>query len=517
MVEEGMLRNVAVPGGVQRLAFAARHPELVKPGSAISLLEAARLYGVECGEEAEKEYSRNLILSRAWEDGEESVWRHIEQYCAEDVQVTEQLFAKLEFRTVLPQAVKRGSFAAEVGRMGQRGIPADGETYQRLREFYRPMLIRYRSRWDVDGSRLTPKGGIRAAWWEQKLEAMGALQRYPRTKTGKPSTALTHVLRVAQERQEDAELVGLAEWRQLRTLFPERKEGGLRGPSIGQDGRFRYDIFAFGTHTGRSLGSGKEAVMQLPAWFRGLIRPGTGEVLVYCDFEGQEVAIAAALSGDQELRKAYENGDVYHAIAEMAGAITPETSEEEARRIRKAYKILTLGKFYGMSFKSFARQSQVSHDAAARAWRFFERRFNRLGSWQQSVITRARAREWIQSTAGWRADVYPDTKRGTLLNWPIQSAGADVLQMSVLRVASEGFAVLALAYDALLVSVPESGAEARIAQLREIITDAADLLVGIRIRIGCQVIRPGERFLTPESQGAWEQVMQALEEAAANL
>jgi hypothetical protein len=89
--------------------------------------------------------------------------------------------------------------------------------------------------------------------------------------------------------------------------------------------------------------------------------------------------------------------------------------------------------------------------------------------------------------------------------------------MAVLRAASEGFAVLAVAYDALLVSMPENGADVRIAELREIITDAADLQVGIRIRIGCQVIRPGERFLTPESQRAWEQMRQALEEATLNL
>ena len=89
----------------------------------------------------------------------------------------------------------------------------------------------------------------------------------------------------------------------------------------------------------------------------GFICPSKGEVLVYLDFEGQEVAIAAALSKDEELRRAYESGDVYTAIARMAGAITADTSEEEARRVRRAYKVLTLGRNYGMSFRSFWEKS----------------------------------------------------------------------------------------------------------------------------------------------------------------
>jgi DNA polymerase-1 len=514
MVEEAMLRNVAV-SKTRRLAFAKRHPELFKPGSTIGLLEAARLYGVECGEQIEKEQSQALIQSRAWESGDEAIWQEIEQYCMSDVVVTEQLFAKLEPRTMFAQAVVRGSYAAEVGRMAQRGIPADQTAYQRLCEQYKNVLVQYRRAWDAEGVRLTPRGSIRPSWWEQKLASLGRTQRYPRTKTGKASTKREHVLRLAREREDDGELVELAGWLELKKLLPERKAGeGLRVPALGTDGRFRYDMFAFGTHTGRSLGKSNEAIMQMVAWMRGFISPPQGEVLVYLDFEGQEVAIAAALSKDEELRRAYESGDVYTAIARMAGAITVDTSEEEARRARRAYKVLTLGRNYGMSFRSFWEKSGVSQAAAARAWQFFLRRFSRLDRWQRQSLEQARQRGWMQTRWGWRAAVYPDTRRTALLNWPIQAAGADVLRMAVLRAAAEGFDVLAVAYDAMLVSVPEAGAEVLIAELQGIVEEAAELTVGVRIRVGCQAIRPSERFLTEETRQEWEKVIQALERVA---
>ena len=88
-----------------------------------------------------------------------------------DVVVTEQLFAKLNHVSMFAQAVVRGSYAAEVGRMGWRGLPADLAAYQRLCEQYKNVLVQYRRAWDAEGVRLTPRGSIRASWWEQKLES----------------------------------------------------------------------------------------------------------------------------------------------------------------------------------------------------------------------------------------------------------------------------------------------------------------------------------------------------------
>ena len=79
----------------------------------------------------------------------------------------------------------------------------------------------------------------------------------------------------------------------------------LRISPLGDDGRIRYHQFAFSTHTGRSLGLGREALMQLSAWMRGLIQPQPGEVLLSADYSAQEIAVAAGLSGDPQLRDAY--------------------------------------------------------------------------------------------------------------------------------------------------------------------------------------------------------------------
>ena len=168
------------------------------------------------------------------------------------------------------------------------------------------------------------------------------------------------MLRLAREREDDAELVELAGMVGAKKLLPERKAGeGLRFRLWGRMGASGMTCLRLARIRGEALGRvtklscrwwpGCEALSVLP------------RVKFWCiwTLKGKEVAIAAALSKDEELRRAYESGDVYTAIARMAGAITAHTSEEEARRVRRTYKVLTLGRNTGCHFAPSGR-NQVS-------------------------------------------------------------------------------------------------------------------------------------------------------------
>ena len=79
--------------------------------------------------------------------------------------------------------------------------------------------------------------------------------------------------------------------------------------------------------------------MQLPKWMRGLITPQPGEVLIAADYIAEEIAIAAGLSGDSQLRAVYEAGDPYVALGEMAGMIQPGMETGQVLQARKICKI----------------------------------------------------------------------------------------------------------------------------------------------------------------------------------
>src|SRR5439155_15083697 len=333
MAESRVLRNVCLP---KRLlsTFAKHHPEIPSPNLDMSLLKTVEWFGIEGGDADLKSDSRDLILSRKWETGDQDVWRRIKEYCASDVRLTSRLLDKMESHIDLQGALIRGRYAAEHGRMEQRGIPVDVATFTRLRDGYGRVLQRYREAVDGDGTRLTSRGRLRQTWLAEQITRLGAQQFHRQTPKGRWS-AKVHDLQETAERFEDAELHHVAQWAELLALFPEGKDGALRISPLGSDGRVRYHQFAFSTHTGRSLGLGRESLMQLPAWMRGLIQPQAGEVLLAADYRAEEIAVAAGLSGDQMLLQAYEAGDPYLELGTLAGMIQPGMEEGQVRQIRK--------------------------------------------------------------------------------------------------------------------------------------------------------------------------------------
>ncbi len=76
-------------------------------------------------------------------------------------------------------------------------------------------------------------------------------------------------------------------------------------------------LFPFGTATGRNAHA--KSPYNAHAGMRSFMVFPPDTIGVYLDWRTQEVGIAAALSGDAALMRAYRGGDVYHALARMCG------------------------------------------------------------------------------------------------------------------------------------------------------------------------------------------------------
>jgi hypothetical protein len=130
--------------------------------------------------------------------------------------------------------------------------------------------------------------------------------------------------------------------------------------AVGRDGRNRAMLSAFGTIAGRNAPSNAEFIFGPAVWLRGLIKPSPGYAIAYLDFEQQEIAIAAALSGDKAMQRAYQTGDFYLAFAKMAGAVPEDATKKSHGEIRDRFKQCALGLQYGMGAVSLAARLGVS-------------------------------------------------------------------------------------------------------------------------------------------------------------
>ena len=104
--------------------------------------------------------------------------------------------------------------------------------------------------------------------------------------------------------------------RQLRNTLGELR---LHDLAVGHDGRNRTMLSPFRAKTGRNAPSSSRFVFGPATWSRFLIKPEPQTALAYIDWSSQEVAVAAALSGDERMLEAVRSGDPYLAFAIVSG------------------------------------------------------------------------------------------------------------------------------------------------------------------------------------------------------
>ena len=101
---------------------------------------------------------------------------------------------------------------------------------------------------------------------------------------------------------------------------------------------------------------------------RSFMKFPADKIGLYLDWRTQEVGIAAARSGDEQLAEDYLSGDIYHALAMMCG-LTNDTDVKswkatpEGKTQRQRMKALQLGINYGMGVRvAVARARPASDD-----------------------------------------------------------------------------------------------------------------------------------------------------------
>src|SRR5262245_47978630 len=100
---------------------------------------------------------------------------------------------------------------------------------------------------------------------------------------------------------------------------------------VGADARARCMLSPFSTVTGRNAPKSSEFIFAYPAWLRSLVRPAPGRGIASVDWCAQEHGLAAALSRDAHMMRAYQTGDPYLALAIDSGRAPAGCDEGDPR------------------------------------------------------------------------------------------------------------------------------------------------------------------------------------------
>jgi len=442
-----------------------------------------------------------LILSGGpWSKGQRSA---ILAYCEQDVVALGPLLNAMLKRVPwsglqLNQVLLRGRYMKAVGAMQHRGIPFDLDLLNTLNANWDAIKLKLIAKVDTQYG-VYVNGTFKEALFETYLSHKQI--PWPRLDSG----------RLALDRDTFSNMSkrypAVQPLHELRKTLGELKLNKL---SVGRDSRNRTILSPFAAKTGRNQPSTTKFVFGPAKWVRGLIKPAGGMALAYCDWSSQEIAIAAALSGDELLWDAYHTGDPYLAFAIAAGLAPPDATKQTHKAIRNRCKAVVLGTNYGMSAYGVAQAAKI-HELEAKALLQKHREtYRKFWAWAENNKDRGLLGLKLETCFGWPIQVTAgDVKANTFLNWPMQAHGAEMMRIACILAVERGIKLCAPIHDALLIEAPLDQIDSEVVRLKECMSEASEAVLGGGkvCRVDADIVRYPDRYMDEHGQEMWDQIM----------
>jgi hypothetical protein len=232
---------------------------------------------------------------------------------------------------------------------------------------------------------------------------------------------------------------------------------------------------------------------------RAMVNPReAGYSLVGVDFKAEENCIAADVSGEDKMRKAYESPDYYCYVAKELGMMPQEATKKTHPIEREQAKIFCLMNNYGAGPKLLAHHLSVSLEEAKELQRKFNEKFPDYFNYRDRLNELTTTNNpgcvilllpdnmpymcWSTDHTGGREALFQryglmnsegrvvaKIKKSTSIgNLPIQGSGTSVLRAIVEQLDYEGFDIIYTLHDEVVCNVPENEKEAAASRMMEL-------------------------------------------------
>ncbi|MGD9922445.1 MAG: DNA polymerase [Pseudorhodoplanes sp.] len=342
----------------------------------------------------------------------------------------------------LPRAFLRGRYMAAAAAMEHNGVPVDAATLAQLREHWTNIQDGLIAAVDADYGVFDGRT-FKADRWAEWLARNNI--PWPRLDTGR--------LDLSDDafRQASRSNAVVSPIRELRSALSDMRLNDL---AVGSDGRNRTILSAFRSRTGRNQPSNTRFIFGPSVWLRGLIKPPPGYVIAYIDFSQQEFGIAAALSGDVNMRAAYQSGDPYLAFAKQAGAVPADATKKSHGTQRELFKQCVLGVQYGMEARTLAMRIGQPEIVARDLLRAHREAYRTFWRWSDAAVDTAMLHGSLHTVFGWTVHTGANVNPRSLKNFPMQANGAEMLRLACCTATERGVEVCAPVHDAVLICSP---------------------------------------------------------------
>ncbi|WP_447635192.1 DNA polymerase I [Flavobacterium microcysteis] len=274
-----------------------------------------------------------------------------------------------------------------------------------------------------------------------KLKIGGTKQK--KTKTGQYATGeeVLSYLALSSPFVQD-----ILDWRQLVKLLNTYVDA-LPLQVSPKTGRVHTDYMQTVAATGR-LSSNNPNLQNIPIRTergrlirKAFIARDENYTLVSADYSQIELRIIAALSGDPEMVKSFQNGEDIHAST--AAKVFNVALEEVTREQRSHAKTVNFGIVYGVSAFGLSNQTSLSRSESKDLIDAYYLTYPRLKAYIQEQIEYARQHGYVQTILGRRRYLKDINSQNAVVrgaaernavNAPIQGSAADIIKIAMINI-----------------------------------------------------------------------------------
>lgn len=274
-----------------------------------------------------------------------------------------------------------------------------------------------------------------------KLKIGGTKQK--KTKTGQYATGEEVLSYLANEHQIVKDIL---EWRQLVKLQSTYVNAlPLQVDSVSK--RVHTDYMQTVAATGR-LSSNNPNLQNIPIRTergrqirKAFVARDENYTLISADYSQIELRIIAALSGEENMIKAFQNGEDIHKST--AAKVFDVALEEVTREQRSHAKTVNFGIIYGVSAFGLSNQTNLSRSESAALIEAYYKTYPKLKTYIQEQIELARENGYVQTILGRRRylkdinsanAVVRSAAERNAVNAPIQGSAADVIKIAMINI-----------------------------------------------------------------------------------
>ncbi|MDO9422282.1 MAG: DNA polymerase I [Herminiimonas sp.] len=222
-----------------------------------------------------------------------------------------------------------------------------------------------------------------------------------------------------------------------------------------------------------------------------------GSVIVSADYSQIELRIMAHISGDENMLRAFAEGEDIHraTAAEIFSVSATEVNSEQ----RRYAKVINFGLIYGMSAFGLAGNLGIERSAAQSYIEKYFYRFSGVKRYMDETRLEAKARGYVQTVFGrrlWLPEINsPNGPRRqgaerAAINAPMQGTAADLIKLAMIAVQcwleSEKLQskMIMQVHDELVLEVPETELALVREKLPELMRNVAQLKVPLIAEVG---------------------------------